>query len=334
MENGCVLFRTRVVVPQACKKAMLEDLHSSHPGVNKMKCLARSYVWWPGIDHDIEVVVRECEACQQVRHMPEKAPLHPWEWSDKPWSRLHIDFAGPFMGHMFLVAVDSHSKWTEVRLMTNITVEKTTCCLRELFATHGLPDTIVSDNGPSFTGGEFKRFMQENGIRHVLVSPYHPASNGLAERSVQTFKESMKKMSSRLSVHQKLALFHLNQHTTPHTTTGIPPAELLMKRCLKTRLDLIRPNLTSKVAEAQAKQKHYHDRGTRDRHFEIGDRVYVHNFGSGQTWLQGTIIAVTGPLSYRVTLQDGRVIRRHLDQIRRCWVAETARTNPFLRHDT
>ena len=237
VESGCVLMRTRVVVPKACRKAMLQDLHSCHSGINKMKSLARSYVWWPGIDKDIEALVQNCEACQQVRHMPANAPLHPWEWPEKPWSRLHVDFAGPFMGHMFFVIVDSHSKWIDVRMMTTITAEKTTSCLREVFATHGLPDTIVSDNGPTFTCNEFKKFMQENGVRHVLISPYHPASNGLAERAVQTFKESMKKMSPKMPLQQKLAMFLLAQHTTSSPTTGVPPAELLMKKSLKTRLD-------------------------------------------------------------------------------------------------
>ncbi|BFZ25831.1 hypothetical protein BsWGS_28870 [Bradybaena similaris] len=329
VENGCVLFRTRVVVPQSCKRAMLDELHSCHPGINKMKSLARSYVWWPGINQDIERTVCECDACQQVRHMPEKAPLHPWEWPEKPWSRIHVDFAGPFMGHLFLVVVDSHSKWTEVRMMTKITAEKTTSSLRELFGTHGLPDTIVSDNGPTFTCSDFKRFVQENGIRHVLVTPYHPASNGLAERAVQTFKESMKKMSAKLPIHQKLSLFHLNQHTTPHTTTGVPPAELLMRRSLRTRLDLARPDLSRKVADAQAKQKHYHDRSVKDRDFVVGDRVYARNYSSGQAWLQGTVVDLSGPLSFKVRLPDGRVIRRHLDQLRRCWLAENE-TNPFL----
>jgi len=322
VQSGCVLFRTRVVVPPACRKAMLEELHSCHPGVTKMKCLARSYVWWPSIDHDIEVLVRECESCQQVRHMPEKAPLHPWEWPEKPWSRLHVDFAGPFMGHMFLVVVDSHSKWIEVKMMNKITAEKTICTIRDLFATHGLPDTLVSDNGPTFTSDEFKTFMKMNGIRHVLVSPYHPASNGLAERAVQTFKESMKKMRPELTLQKKLALFLLDQHVTPSATTGVAPAELLMKRSLKTRLSLTQPSLASKVEEAQSKQKSYHDRSAKERDFGVGDMVYARNFGSGSQWLHGTVVEVTGPLSYKVKLPDGRVLRRHVDQVRRRWAED------------
>ena len=318
VEGGCLVLRTRAVIPPACRRAMLEELHSCHPGINKMKGLARSYVWWPSIDQDIENMVRKCAACQEVRHAPEKAPLHPWEWPERPWSRLHLDFAGPFMGHMFLVVVDSHSKWTEVKMMQKITADKTISALREMFATHGLPDTVVSDNGPTFTSCEFKKFVQTNGIRHVLVSPYHPASNGLAERAVQTFKESMKKLSSSLSLQHRLSIFLHTQHVTPHSTTGVPPAELLMKRNLKTRLDLTRPTLTSKVEQAQLKQKNDHDRSVRERHFQVGDSVFSRNFGPGKVWLEATVVEVTGPVSYRVQLENGFVIRRHVDQLRKC----------------
>ena len=158
--------------------------------------------------------------------MPENAPLHPWEWPDKPWSlRLHVDFAGPFTGRTFLAFVDSHSKWLEVRMMANITAQKTVAVLREIFATHGPPDTLVTDIGPKFTSADFQNFVLLNGIRHAFVSPYYPASNGLSERAVQTFKKSMKMKGLDLS--QMLAAFLLTQHITPHTTTGVPPAELL-----------------------------------------------------------------------------------------------------------
>ena len=335
VQSGCVLMKNRVVVPPACRSAMLEELHSCHPGICKMKCLARSYVWWPGIDRDIETTVQDCEACQQVRHLPEKAPLHPWEWPEKPWSRLHVDFAGPFLGHMFLVVVDAHSKWTEVKMMTKITAEKTISCMRDLFATHGLPDTIVSDNGPTFTSSDFKAFMQALGIRHILVSPYHPASNGLAERAVQTFKEAMKKMSPKFTLQHRLNMFLLEQHITPHSTTGVPPAELLMKRKLKTRLDLSQPSLSSKIEETQLKQKMYHDRSAKHRVFVVGDKVYAQNFGSGKFWFHGTVVEVTGPLSFKIQLEDGRILRRHVDHIRKRWAEEKSveQTSPSVMAD-
>ena len=121
VEAGCLLWGIRVVVPQSCQKAVLGELHTSHPGMVKMKSLARVHVWWPSIDKHIEQMVRECEACQGVRNNPPTTFLHPWSWPDGPWKRVHIDFAGPFQGSMFMVIVDAHSKWLEVVPMTTTT---------------------------------------------------------------------------------------------------------------------------------------------------------------------------------------------------------------------
>ena len=95
---------------------------------------------------------------------------------------------------MFLLAVDSYSKWLEIFPMNSTTAPATVKVLRFLFASYGLPEQVVSDNGPQFIGEEFKNFMKLNGVKHTLTPPYHPASNGLAERHVQTFKHMFKKV--------------------------------------------------------------------------------------------------------------------------------------------
>ena len=116
------------------------------------------------------------------------APIQPWEWPERPWSHLHIDYAGPLRGHMFLVVVDAYSKWMEVCPVKSATSAATISQLRAIFATHGIPELLVSDNGPAFTSSEFKEFMHLNGIRHTTSARYHPATHGLAERAVQTFQ--------------------------------------------------------------------------------------------------------------------------------------------------
>ena len=162
VEAGCLLWGMRVVVPHACQEAVLRELHASHPGIVKMKSLARIHVWWCGIDKDIENLVRECSDCQSVRNAPSTTYLHPWAWPDGPWKRVHVDFAGPFQGSMFMVLVDAYSKWLEVVPMASTTTEKTLEVLRGMFARYGLPDQIVSDNGPQFTSTEFDVFMKRN----------------------------------------------------------------------------------------------------------------------------------------------------------------------------
>ncbi|CAC5401676.1 Uncharacterized protein K02A2.6 [Mytilus coruscus] len=111
----------------------MQELHEGHPGVTRMKMLARSYIWWPNMDSELENKVKTCHECQVNRHVPAKAPLHPWEWPEEPWSRVHIDYAGPLHGEMFLVCVDAHSKYMEVQVVNSATSAKQlTNCARSL----------------------------------------------------------------------------------------------------------------------------------------------------------------------------------------------------------
>ena len=140
-----------------------------------MKEIARSHFWWINLDKDIEEKGKSCIHCQSNQTHPAATPLHPWAWPGTPWKRIHLDFAGPYLGHMFLVVVEAHSKWPEVEIMSSTTAEKTVERLRSIFAHIGLPEQLVSDNGPQFTSTCFEQFMKSNGIKHILTPPYHPA---------------------------------------------------------------------------------------------------------------------------------------------------------------
>lgn len=156
--DGCLLWGNRVIIPPQGREQLLEELHLSHPGISRMKGLARAYLWWPGIDQDIVSKAQNCSACQTNSNNPPPAPLQPWQWPSTPWSRVHIDYAGPINGHMLLVLVDAHTKWVEVHVMTSSTSSATIEKLKITFAQLGIPQTIVTDNGPCFTSEEFKFF--------------------------------------------------------------------------------------------------------------------------------------------------------------------------------
>ena len=312
---GCIMWGDRVVVPLPGRKKILTDLHSGHPGVSRMKALSRSLVWWPGVDADIETTVKQCKPCQQSRPLPAAAPLHPWQWATRPWSRLHIDYAGPLDGKMFLVVIDAHSKWIEVFPVTSATAQSTIHKLRQLFSQFGVPESIVSDNGTQFTAQEFGNFCTSNGIQHIRVSPYHPSSNGLAERAVQVFKQGMKKASPG-TVEDKVARLLFQYRITPHTTTGLSPSEMLMGRKLRSRLDRVKPDVQQRVIQKQSKQKLDHDSRCKDRQFSEGERVYAKNFGSGEKWLSGKIVRKKGPVTFEIELQNGKRLQRHQDHVR------------------
>ena len=315
VEDGCVLWGARVVVPPQGRSKVLTELHEAHPGESRMKALARSYVWWQGMDQEIVKKVKGCDKCQSNQSAPAEAPLHPWEWPGLPWSRIHIDYTGPYKGEMFLVVLDAYSKWLEVHRMKSITSTATIEKLREMFATHGLPATVVSDNGSNFTISEFQEFMKKNGIKHIKVAPYHPASNGLAERAVRIFKEGYEKMEDG-SVQTKLSRFLLSYRTTPHSTTGVPPAELLMKRRLHTQLNQLVPSEADHVRNKQSQQKAAHDYHAKEREILEGQAVYAKDFRYKKAWIPGTVVEKAGPVSARVQLHNGTVIRRHQDHVR------------------
>ena len=113
VEQGCVLWGIRVVIPEQFREQLLNQIHEEHPGICKMKALARCYLWWPTLDKDIETKMKSCTICMAVRNAPQVAPLHSWQWPTRIWQRLHIDF-GQKGNHTFLVIIDSHSKWLEV----------------------------------------------------------------------------------------------------------------------------------------------------------------------------------------------------------------------------
>lgn len=317
IEGDCLLWGARVVIPTKLRNRLLSELHQDHPGVSRMKAIARSYLWWPGLDKDLEKLARSCLSCQAVKHTPAVAPLHPWTWPSRPWQRVHIDFAGPFQGKMFLLAVDAHSKWGEIWEMTQTTATKTISQLWQMFATFGLPDQIVSDNGPQFTSEEFREFMQANGIRHIRCSPYHPSSNGLVERFVRTFKEAMKASKhDHLPLSHRLQNFLLTYRTTPHATTKEAPCNLFMGRSLRTRLDLLKPRLQDTVLEKQSLQKSQHDQHARERQMEVGNTVMVRNLRPGEAWVSGVIVKRLGPVTYLVDVGEGRTWKRHMDQLK------------------
>ncbi len=148
--------------PKRIYTAVIDLLHEGHPGETRMKALGWLFVWWPGVDGYLENTVKECDQCQWTRHSPAQAPINPWEFPTPAWEQLHdAEFAGPFLGQMFLVMIDAYSKWLEVVPMSIyntatsfMTIEK----LRAIFATHGLPRMFVIDNGTQFTSTEFQSF--------------------------------------------------------------------------------------------------------------------------------------------------------------------------------
>lgn len=159
VEGGCLMRGCRVVVPPALRPRLLAELHASHLGVVKCKGLARAYVWWPGLDDDIERMCAACSTCAETADSPPKTAIVPWSWPTAPFERIHIDFFF-FKNSTYMIVIDSHSKWIEVVLMSVTNAANTINKLKEIFARFGIPKKLVSDNGPLSRAKSFNHFLK------------------------------------------------------------------------------------------------------------------------------------------------------------------------------
>ena len=326
-QQGCILWGTRLVVPSSLQEKVLQELHDTHPGMSRMKALARSYVWWPNIDSHIERTVSSCSTCQSMRSAPPTAQIHPWIFPARPWSRIHVDFAGPISGCMYMVVVDAYSKFPEVVKMTNTTAQTTITALRDIFSRHGLPEILVSDNGAQFTAREFEQFCSNNGILHRTSAAYKPSTNGQAERVVQILKTAIKQAQlTNRDVSAVIAKYLLVYRNTPHSTTGEAPSLLLMGRRLRTRLDLLLPSVEKHVEARQYSSMVNRTAKRGLRHFHAGDAVLARNYGRGEKWIPGVVTEVLGSRHYMIEV-CGNLWKRHVDQLLRRPVDDTPSAN-------
>ena len=309
VEGGCLLWGGRVVIPESLRKTVLLELHDVHPGMTRMKALSRSYVWWPKMDEEIEEIAKHCTTCALNQNNPASAPTHPWETPTSPWMRIHMDYAGPHLGKMFLIVVDAYSKWVEVAIMSDATATSTVNKLRQIFATHGLPQVTVSDNGPAFTGDSYTQFIKRNGIKQIYSAPYHPASNGQAERMVRTFKEMLSTLKEG-NLQTKVDRLLYKYRIMPHTTTGKTPAQLMFNRELRTPFHLMQPGSSSTQCRTAEDSKE------KTRKFEEGALVWARNFQKGEKWIPGVVSKKLGNVTYEISFEGKEDSNRHIDHLR------------------
>lgn len=317
IEQDCIMFSDRIVIPAVLRTQVLKLCHQGHPGIQRMKSLARNYAYWPGMDRDIENLVQQCSPCASAAKQPPQATLHSWPPATKPWERVHIDYAGPHLGRHFLIVVDAFSKYPEVIPVPNITTRQTVTVLRKLCSQHGVPETIVSDNGPQFTAQDFRDFCKVNAVNHILSPPYHPSSNGRAERFVDTFKRGLRKLRGEGDLDNILDTFLLAYRTTPNTSLPQQqcPAEMLFGRKPRTTLDLLLPTKQPSVREAEMERQHNHHHTAVSRKFKVEDPVYVRHRPSDE-WKAASVCKQIGSRLYDVTMVDGSSRRFHINQMR------------------
>lgn len=307
-EDGCILWGSRVVIPSKHRAQALEELHSQHFGIVRTKSLARSYLWFPGIDLAIEGMVKSCSTCQTVQHDPTPT-VRPWIYPDMPWYRVHADLA-TYKSKNYLILVDSHSKWPEAIELSSTNSASLIIELQRVFSTHGFPAVFVTDNGPQFVSKEFEEYLRKNGIRHCLSPYYHAASNGQAERTVQTIKGFLKKLTAdNRDVREQVSDYLLAYRNTTHPLTNRSPAELLMKRQLRTRLSLVKPSKTLEIQASQTEQ-------VRDNQRDFKPSQTVRVKSNNGLYEIGKVVKALGRNRFLVRVR-GRIRYTHIDHLQR-----------------
>ncbi|UYV82085.1 K02A2.6-like [Cordylochernes scorpioides] len=235
-QNGLLLRGQRILIPKTLRKDILEKLHQGHFGINKCRSRAKESVWWLGISQEIERMVSSCTKCLKERK-PKHEPLMPSEFPIRPWQKVGMDLFY-LNGRWYLIVCDYYSRYPEISLLKNLTAQEVIGRLKSIFARHGTPETVRSDNGPQFQkvlGSEFSKFSKEWSFKHITSSPKFPQSNGFFEAIIKNIKQSFKK--------EEDCYLTLQAYRTMPLESGYSPAELLMGRRLRTSVPAIESSL-------------------------------------------------------------------------------------------
>lgn len=312
--DGLLFKNGKLVVPSKMRDEMLERIHEAHMGIVKCKERARDVLFWPGMAKQIEDVVSKCDICNMHRNSNPREPLVSHPVPERAWSKLGMDLFH-FRDADYLLVVDYFSKYPEIAKLSDMTSKSVIAVLKSLFARHGVPDELFSDNGRQFVSAEMRAFAASWEFSHTTSSPGFPQSNGQAERAVQTIKSLLKKAQDS-NRDPYIAL--LEFRNTPLSGIDLSPAQLLMGRRLKSKIPVSKKLLMPKVfrqvrnrlSHRQVKQKQYFDRGTRKLpELKKGEGVRIRQ---DNKWQPAVVLdKLQQPRSYIVQTPESRIFRRN-----------------------
>ena len=275
------------MIPKSLQRKAVDIAHESHQRISKTKALLREKVWFSGIDELVKTTLESCLACQAVGKAAPPEPVRLTSMPDAPWDLVHVDFVGPLPSSEYsLVVIDRYSRYPEVETVRSTKASSIIPKLDKIFATHGIPSIVKSDNGPPFSSDEFSNYCKALGIKHDPVTPYWPQANGEVERFNQPLEKAIQTAVLEGRVwRQEINRFLLQYRTTPHSITKVAPCELLFNRQVRGKLPIIeRKIIVDKHAEAreneeksQVYHKKYADkrRNAKESVITVGDTVLV-----------------------------------------------------------
>lgn len=303
------------------------------------KRLLRQTVWYPNIDTDSEVLINSCIPCQATGPAPKPEPLQMSELPSRPWSEISADFFGPVpTGEYVLVVIDEYSRFPEVDLLTSTSAPAVIPKMDRMFSIHGIPDQVKTDNGPPFQGKDFAKFSEVKGFHHRKITPCWPQANSEAERFMRTMGKAIRTAhADGKNWRRELNQFLLNYRATPHSTTGISPAELLFNRAIKTKLPEFhsaRPTagdetLRIRDSAAKDKMKSYADAKKGAQHSTIGEgdivlvrQPKINKFSTTYSTETYRVLSKKGSMLDMVS-SKGRRLARNTSHVKKVLVPKT-----------
>ena len=329
--RGIILRGDKLVIPDtefapgvgSLRQVITDIAHEGHQGIVKCKQLLRSKVWFPNLDDMVEAKVSGCIACQATTFTPRRDPLKPSPLPQRPWQNVASDLWGPLPtgGHV-LVLVDEYTRYPEIEFLHRTSADAVVPHLNRIFSTHGFPEQLKT-GGPPFNGTDshgFQMYMRWAGIKHITVSPEHPEANGLAENFMKMVKKVWHTTQiEKKNFRQEIFKYLRHYQSTPHSSTGRPPTELLFNRKVHTRLPSFQepahdPQVQLHHSLAKAAQKAYKDAKSNVKPHDIqpGDLVLLLQKDSKKQ-------SRYDPQPYTVTqVQGSQIIAQRGNKIRLC----------------
>ena len=328
IDNDVIMFKQRIVVPEALRPQVLQSLHCAHQGTKGMRARASNCVYWPGINASISQMRSNCSFCNSIAPSQPRQPLQPLPMSTYPFEHICAD-AFTMQGHHYLVIVDKYSGWLLVFHFRNAVLSKNIVdSLRQVFCTYGTPTKLYSDGGLPFSSFETSEFLRRWGVEHAISSAHYPQSNGRAELAVKTAKRILhENVASTGSLNTEAASRALLQYrNTPIQGLGLSPAQVLFHRNLRdsipARQSWLKPHKQWLIAAKNREILHdsqttltakRYNTFTKDLSpISIGSSVIVQDYENKKRWNKSGIVVERKSRKYTIRMNgSGRVVTRN-----------------------
>ena len=321
-QNGIIFRGTRVVIPPSMRQEMKKRAHASHLGEQYTISTAREVMFWPRMHTELIETVKRCRTCQEEQRAQQKEPMIIRAIPTHPWQTVASD-CFELNNKAYVVVVDVYSGYIDFARLSSMTSKSIIAALKPMFATHGAPVQLLSDNGRNYISQEFEQFSKDWEFEHVTCSPHYHKSNGRAEAAVKIMKNILKKsINSNTDVHK--ALLEWRNAVAPGETAS--PAQKLMSRRTRSLLPCSQymytpraiKNVPNQIRESRQKAKSYYDAHTKPLpklEMEQSVLVQTHPHIPHSKWSIGRVLKQVAPRSYLVEV-DGKRYKRNRIHLR------------------